>query len=117
MILIEEVKMKGKEIGAVAAIGRGRVGYSICNPLDEYSLPWAMAIAVWRARVNRNVVAGLEKKRASLMKEYRLGTGQKAAQYRYRQERQDEIILILGRTNIVLNHLRAMIKRSKRMKW
>ncbi len=62
MILTEEVKLKGQVIGMVVAIGKGRVGYSICHPIERTNyLGRAFEIAVGRARKRNDSIKRLEK--------------------------------------------------------
>ncbi len=118
-MLIEEVEIKGQVVGVVAAIGKGRVGYSICNPIEKYRLGRAMEIAVGRARKNRSVVVGLEKTMMGFHEErgrinwHTIGhevTGK-------RINRRTELFSIINRVGRVLSQLRAIEARSKLLTW
>ncbi len=72
MILTEEVKLKKQVIGMVVAIGKGRVGYSICHPIEKTNyLGRAIEIAVGRARKRNDSIERLEKLEQRFEKEIR----------------------------------------------
>jgi len=60
MILIEEVKHQGQLVGVVVAIGKRKVGYSICHPIERTNnFGRAVEIAVGRARKRNDSIKRL----------------------------------------------------------
>lgn len=51
MILIEEIVNGKQRIGFAVAIGKGKIGYSVCHPtLDSFSMGRGIEIAIGRAK-------------------------------------------------------------------
>ena len=121
MILIEEVKVQGKPVGVVVAIGQGRVGYSICNPIEKFRLGRAIEIAVGRAQNRRemSVILRLENVFKGFCEERRRRNGATAdpAVTKRRSVRSEELTGILCRVDVVLFRLRDLTARSTLMTW
>jgi hypothetical protein len=45
-------KGRGKPVGVVVAISKDQIGYSLCNPLDQWDKQKAKRVAIIRAKEN-----------------------------------------------------------------
>lgn len=117
MILIEEVKRQGQSIGMVVAIGKGKVGYSICHPIEKTNrLGRAVEVAIGRARKRSDSFERLNELVTCFgMEVLQRSKGKKTVVHGY--GRDEELKDALERFLLILGKLDRINQRSKRMKW
>lgn len=115
MILIEEVKRQGQLIGVVVAIGKGKVGYSICHPIERTNnFGRAVEIAVGRARKRSDSIKRLGNLVNRFEEEIQR---QEKRTVTHRYGRDKEIHDARDRVALVLNKLVVMGQLSLSTKW